>query len=76
MKRLSILLLAVVSALPLCAADCSKVLGPQQANAASLQRVEDDWNEAFMRGNTDYLECLLVPDYITVTPRGTRVRAW
>ena len=76
MKRLSILLLAVVSALPLFAADCGKVLGPQQANAASLQRVEDDWNEAFMRGNTDYLECLLVPDYTTVTPRGTRDRAW
>jgi hypothetical protein len=76
MKRLSILLLAVASAFPLFAADCGKVLGPQQVNAASLQRVEDDWNEAFMRGKTDYLECLLVPDYTTVTPRGTRDRAW
>jgi hypothetical protein len=29
-----------------------------------------------MRGNTDYLECLLVPDFITVTPHGVRDRVW
>ncbi len=61
---------------PLLAADCGKVLGAQKADAASLERVEDAWNEAFMRGNTDYLECLLVPDFVTVTPHGKRDRVW
>jgi hypothetical protein len=66
----------VASAFPLLASDCTRVLGPQTADAVSLQRVEDAWNEAFMRGNADYLECLLVPDFITVTPHGTRDRVW
>jgi hypothetical protein len=76
MKVLIVLFFAVASAFPLLADDCSKVLGPQAANAASLARVEDAWNEAFMRGNIDYLECLLVPDFVTVTPHGKRDRAW
>jgi hypothetical protein len=76
MRRLCVILLAVASAFPLVASDCPRVLGPQTADAVSLQRVEDAWNEAFMRGNTDYLECLLVPDFITVTPHSTRDRAW
>lgn len=76
MKSLLVLFLVAVGALPLLAADCAKVLGSQAADAASLERVEDAWNEAFNRGNTEYLECLLVPDFLTVTPRGTRDRVW
>ena len=76
MRSLVVLFFAVAGGFPLLAADCSKVLGPQAADAASLERVEDAWNEAFMRGNTDYLECLLVPDFVTVTPHGKRDRAW
>lgn len=76
MKSLLLLFLVTVGAIPLLAADCVKLLGPQSADAASLERVEDAWNEAFMRGNTDYLECLLVPDFVTVTPHGKRDRVW
>lgn len=76
MQRWFVIFLVVANAFPLFAADCGKVLGPQAADAASLQRVEDAWNEAFMRGNTEYLECLLAPDFATVTPHGTRDRAW
>lgn len=76
MKSLLVLVLVAGGGLPLLAADCAKVLGRQNADAASLERVEDAWNEAFMRGNTEYLECLLVPDFVTVTPHGKRDRAW
>jgi hypothetical protein len=76
MKSLLVLFLVVVGTLPIHAADCAKILGPQKADAASLDRVEDAWNEAFNRGNTEYLECLLVPDFVTVTPHGKRDRAW
>jgi len=76
MKGLLVLFLVAGGTLPLLAADCVKVLGAQKADAASLERVEDAWNEAFIRGNTDYLECLLVPDFVTVTPHGRRDRAW
>src|SRR5579863_5194023 len=76
MKSLLAIVLLAGGTLPIHAADCAKILGPQTADAASLQRVEDAWNEAFNRGNTDYLECLLVPDFVTVTPHGKRDRAW
>lgn len=76
MKTLLTLVLLVNAALPAVAADCARLLGPQKADAASLDRVEDAWNEAFNRGNIDYLECLLVPDFVTVTPHGKRDRAW
>ena len=76
MKSLLVLFLVVVGALPALASDCATVLGPQTEDAVSLERVEDAWNEAFMRGDTAYLECLLVPDFVTVTPHGKRDRAW
>jgi hypothetical protein len=76
MKSLLVLFLVVVCAFTALASDCATVLGPQKADAASLDRVEDAWNEAFNRGNTEYLECLLVPDFVTVTPHGKRDRAW
>jgi len=76
MRRIVCTVLLCVSAMPVFAQDCRKILGPQNADAASLQRVEDAWNEAFMRGNPDYLECLLVPDFVTVTLHGTRERVW
>lgn len=75
-SSLLVLVLVAGGALPLLAADCPNVLGPQKADAASLERVEDSWNEAFMRGNTEYLECLLVPDFVTVTPHDKRDRVW
>lgn len=76
MRTLLVLVVLARAALPVVAADCARVLGSQKADAASLERVEDAWNQAFMRGNTDYLECLLVPDFVTLTPHGKRDRAW
>lgn len=58
------------------AQDCRRVLGEQKADAASLKRVEDRWTEAFMRGGTEYLECLLAPEYASVSPKGPHDRTW
>jgi hypothetical protein len=58
------------------AQDCHAVLGQQSADVESLGRVEDRWNDAFMHGHVDYLECLLAPDYISVSPMGTHDRVW
>jgi len=62
--------------LSLFAQDCRRILGEQSADAASLKRVEDRWDEAFMRGETGYLECLLAPEYASVSPKGVHDRAW
>jgi Domain of unknown function (DUF4440) len=62
--------------LPVIAQDCRSVLGQQSADAASLRQVEDKWDEAFLRGKTEYLECLLAPDYASISPKGTHDRAW
>lgn len=62
--------------LPAMAQDCRSVLGPQTADAASLQKVEDRWNEAFLRGKVEYLDCLLSPDYASVSPKGIHDKKW
>src|ERR1700744_1309394 len=69
------LLLCWVS-LTVLAQDCHAVLGKTSADVASLRQVEDLWDEAFHRGKTDYLKCLLAPDYSSVSPRGTHDRSW
>lgn len=56
--------------------DCRTVLGRQSADVASLRQVEEKWNDAFVHGHSDYLECLLAPDYISVSPIGTHDRGW
>jgi hypothetical protein len=56
--------------------DCRSVLGKQSPDAASLKAVKDKWDVAFMRGGTRYLECLLTPDYASVSPSGVHDRAW
>jgi len=58
------------------AQDCRSILGPQSADADSLRKVEDRWDEAFMRGKTDYLECLLTADYVSISPIGAHDREW
>ena len=73
----TILIVACCSCtLSLFAQDCRSILGPQSPDAASLKRTEDRWNDAFMRGKTDYLECLLAPDYASVSPIGVHDRVW
>ena len=61
---------------PLLAQDCRRVLGQQSPDADSVKRVEDAWDEAFLHGNSEYLECLLARDYASVSPKGVHDRAW
>ena len=74
--KVVIAVLFCLCALPVFGQDCRRVLGEQSPDAASLKRVEDRWNEAFMRGGTEYLECLLAPQYVSVSPAGVHDRAW
>lgn len=57
-------------ALSASAQDCRRVLGQQSADAASIKRVEQAWTDAFLHGGTDYLQCLLTPDYVSVSAKG------
>jgi len=74
--RAIVVVLFFSCALSVFAQDCHRILGQQSPDAASLRRVEDRWNEAFMRGGTDYLQCLLAPDYASVSPIGVHDRVW
>src|SRR5215470_5741533 len=59
----SVCLLAVAAS----AQDCRQVLGQQSADAASIKQVEHAWTEAFLHGGTQYLDCLLTRDYVSVS---------
>jgi hypothetical protein len=76
MKAFFLVLLCSACAVCAYGQDCRSVLGKQSPDAASLRKVEDRWDEAFMRGGTHYLECLLTPDYASVSPVGAHDRAW
>jgi len=76
MGRVVLLLLVCQTALPVLAQDCRKLLGHQSADTASLKRVEDDWDEAFLHGKSEYIQCLLLPDYISVSAKGEHDKAW
>lgn len=52
------------------AEDCRQLLGQQSADAASIRKTEHLWTEAFLHGGTDYLQCLLTPDYVSVSAKG------
>jgi hypothetical protein len=52
------------------AEDCRQILGRQTPDAESIKRVEQSWSEAFMHGGTDYLQCLLTSDYVSVSAKG------
>jgi len=58
------------SALTAVAQDCRRVLGQQSADAVSIKRVEQAWTDAFLHGGTDYLQCLLTQDYVSVSAKG------
>jgi Domain of unknown function (DUF4440) len=51
---------------PLLAEDCARFANGQKADAESVRQVERQWSKAFLSGDTDYLECLLEPDYESV----------
>ena len=70
MRRIVCTVLLCVSAVPLVAQDCHKILGKQKPDAASIKQAEDTWSQAYMQGGTEYLECLLTPDYVSVSAKG------
>ena len=42
----------------------------QQKDAATIQRLETAWSEAFLRGDTTFMSCLLAPDYTEIMRSG------
>jgi hypothetical protein len=76
MKRIVATLFFCTLALLAGAQDCRKVLGQQSADTASVKKAEDAWDEAFMHGNAEYLECLLTSDYASVSPKGSHGKDW
>jgi hypothetical protein len=59
-------LAALLSCSPLLADDCARFATGQKADAESVRQVERQWSKAFLSGDTDFLECLLEPDYESV----------
>lgn len=45
----------------------------QQKDEATIQRLEDGWNIAFLRGDTNFERCLLTSDFTSISRKG-RVR--
>ncbi len=45
---------------------CNARTSAHRADADSVRQVEHEWAKAFLTGDTDYLECLLEPDYESV----------
>lgn len=70
MRRIVVTLLVCTATLPLIAQDCRKILGKQKPDAASIKQVEDRWSQAYMQGGTEFLECLLASDYVSVSAKG------
>jgi hypothetical protein len=70
MRGVVCLVLLCAGALPAFAQDCHRILGQQRADAPSIKQVEHAWTEAYMHGGTEYLECLLAPDYVSVSGTG------
>lgn len=55
MKRIIVTAFFCTLALPVFAQDCSRILGSQKADTASVKQAEDAWDEAFLHGNAEYL---------------------
>lgn len=70
MRRIVCTVLLCAGALPLVAQDCRTILGKQKPDVASIKRAEDRWSQAYTQGGTEYLECLLTPDYVSVSAKG------
>ncbi len=70
MRRIVCTVLLCAGALPLVAQDCRRILGKQNPDAASVKQAEDRWSQAYTQGGSEYLECLLTPDYVSVSAKG------
>ncbi|MGB7641946.1 MAG: nuclear transport factor 2 family protein [Terriglobales bacterium] len=42
----------------------------QEKDAATVQHLENTWSIAFLRGNTELMRCLLVPEFTEITRSG------
>lgn len=42
----------------------------QQKDEATIQRLEDAWNIAYLRGDTNFESCLLTPDFTSISRKG------
>lgn len=63
---------AVPAASPADAACAARQTPDQRRDEDTLRRIEHDWLAAELRGDTRYLECLLLPDYVNIRKDGTR----
>jgi hypothetical protein len=58
--------------LPLLAEDGCKIpeLADQQKDAATVEKLENAFAKAFLKGDTDFEKCLLLPNYAEVSRSG------
>ena len=70
MKAAVVAVLLCSASMAVHAEDCRHLLGRQSADAESIKQVEHSWTDAFLHGGTDYLQCLLTPDYVSVSAKG------
>ena len=70
--HLNLLCLLLLSALPLHAKDACNLrpLMHQHKDVATIQRLEDEWSLAYLRGDTDVERCLLTPDFTEILRNG------
>ena len=61
-------LLAVVAAVSVFASETQRVRSDQEI----LIQLERDWDEAFHRGDVDFIETILADEYIATYPDGSR----
>ena len=66
MKRLWAFALFPFLLIPAAAQNCDQLMKDSKPDAESVRRAEREWSKAFLTGDTDYLECLLEPDYESV----------
>lgn len=65
-------LLSLVSWMPLHATNACDLpqLRNQKQDAATVQRLEDAWSTAFLRGDTEFMSCLLIPEFTEIMRSG------
>jgi hypothetical protein len=63
---------AVPAASPADAACAAWQTPDQRRDEATLRRIEHDWLAAELQGDTRFLECLLLPDYVTIRKDGAK----
>jgi hypothetical protein len=74
MKLVTILLLGLMAPALLAQNAANKCdlpqLRNQQRDAATIERLEMAWTEAFLRGDSGFMNCLLTPDFTEIRRTG------